>query len=79
MKNILKIILVTATMSMALNVSPVYAGKQPLMEKALRNLERAERALKRAAWNKGGHRVKAIIHVKKAIEEVKMGIAVGAK
>ena len=56
------------------NGTAVYAAKQPLMEIALNNLERAEKALKKAAWNKGGHRVKALHHVRKAIEEIKNGM-----
>ena len=50
-------------------------NNQPLMESALQDLLRAEHTLKKAARNKGGHRVKALRHVKKAIEEVKRGMA----
>lgn len=49
--------------------------RQPLMESALKNLQRAEKALQRASWNKGGHRVKALAHVRQAIDEVRKGMA----
>lgn len=50
------------------------AEKQPMMAKALHNLEDAKQALENATADKGGHRVKALGLVKDAIAEVKNGI-----
>ena len=54
--------------------SQALAEKQPMMAKALNNLEDAKRALEGATADKGGHRVKAIGLVNDAIAEVKSGI-----
>jgi hypothetical protein len=51
------------------------ADPQPAMRSALQNLEQAQQNLKNATADKGGHRVNALDHVAKAIEEVKKGIA----
>jgi len=51
-----------------------FSEKQPHMQKALTALENAEAALKQATADKGGHRAKALEHVKSAIDEVKAGI-----
>ena len=51
-----------------------FAEKQPMMARALNNLEDAKRALEGATADKGGHRVKAIELVNAAISEVKAGI-----
>ena len=66
-------VIMSLMLTFMMTISPVSADNQPLMEIALNNLERAEKALKKAAWNKGGHRVKALHHVRKAIAEVKKG------
>jgi hypothetical protein len=50
------------------------ADRQPAMEKALDHLEAAKDALQNATEDKGGHRVKAIKFVKKAINQVEAGI-----
>lgn len=50
------------------------AEKQPMMQKALNQLEDAKRALEAATADKGGHRVKAIEHVNAAIAETRAGI-----
>jgi len=50
------------------------AMRQPAMERSLQALQNAERILKRALPNKGGHRVKAIKHIQRAIREVRKGI-----
>lgn len=50
------------------------APDQPRMQAALTNLEAAQRALENAQMNKGGHRVKALEYVGKAINEVNKGI-----
>jgi hypothetical protein len=51
------------------------ADPQPAMKSALNNLEQAQNNLKNATADKGGHRVNALGHVSKAIDEVKKGIA----
>ncbi len=51
------------------------ADEQPVMEKALAQLHEVVGTLKAATEDKGGHKVKAIEHVKKAIEQVEKGIA----
>jgi hypothetical protein len=50
------------------------AEKQPLMQSALTHLVKAKKLLNKATHDKGGHRVKAIAHTKKAIKQVKEGI-----
>lgn len=52
----------------------VHAEPQPAMQAALGGLNAALDALQRADNDKGGHRVKAIEHTKKAIEQVEKGI-----
>ena len=47
---------------------------QPRMHAALNSLRRAERELRAADADKGGHREKAIDLVQKAISEVEAGI-----
>jgi hypothetical protein len=56
-------------------VTTADADPQPAMKSALANLEQAQTNLKNATADKGGHRVNALGHVEKAIEEVKKGIA----
>jgi hypothetical protein len=51
---------------------------QPNMESALNALMSARGSLERAAHNKGGHRVRALELTNAAINEVQMGIQVGA-
>lgn len=51
-----------------------YAAPQPHMNAALAALESAEKHLGEAPANKGGHRAKAMEHVKEAIAEVHAGI-----
>lgn len=74
MKNTIKFSIMCLILTTLTYTSPTYADKQPLMEIALNNLERAEKSLEKAAWNKGGHRVKALHHVRKAIAEVRKGM-----
>ena len=50
------------------------AAAQPHMEDALRALRAAMRSLERASRNKGGHRSRAIVLIREAIEEVQAGI-----
>ena len=47
---------------------------QPHMRAALDKLQSARANLEAATEDKGGHRVKALAHVNKAIEEVRKGI-----
>ncbi len=56
-------------------LSAANAERQPLMRSALKDLLSAERKLELATPDKGGHRVKALRHVRKAIKEVEKGIA----
>ncbi len=52
---------------------------QPHMIAALEALKSARAELEMAEHNKGGHRVKALEHVNKAIEQTKKGIEAGEK
>ena len=52
-----------------------FAMRQPAMERTLQVLQNAERALRRARPNKGGHRYRALRHIEQAIHEVREGIA----
>ncbi len=51
---------------------------QPHMTAALAHLEDAKKDLEAAEADKGGHRVKALYYLNKAIDEVNKGIAAGA-
>ncbi len=51
---------------------------QPHMEAALNALLTAQTELKVGEHNKGGHRVKALELVNRAIEQVHLGIAAGS-
>lgn len=51
-----------------------YVPDQPHMQAALDKLQSARSNLEAATDDKGGHRVKALEHVNKAIDEVKAGI-----
>lgn len=50
------------------------SADQPRMQAALDALRQAERELAAADNDKGGHRVKAISHTRKAMAEVEKGI-----
>ena len=60
--------------SFAVISNPVRAENQPLMKMALKHLQVAKSKLKKASHDKGGHRVKAMEHIEKAIAEVQKGI-----
>jgi uncharacterized protein involved in copper resistance len=45
------------------------AGPHPAIQAAIRHLDQAREALEKAEHDFGGHRVKALDHVKKALEE----------
>lgn len=55
-------------------MSTAQAEKQPHMQAALKALQNAEEQLKMASHDKGGHRAKALEHVRAAIAAVKQGI-----
>lgn len=50
-------------------------AQQPHMKAALEALQTAKEQLEKATADKGGHRKKALEHVRKAINEVEKGIA----
>lgn len=58
-----------------LKINAAQAEPQPLMQKALQNLEEARNNLSNATTDKGGHRAKAKQLTEEAIEQVKKGIA----
>jgi hypothetical protein len=66
-------------LSLPLMVACAPAMGQPNMESALNSLQAARSSLERAAHNKGGHRVRALELTNAAINEVQMGIQVGAQ
>jgi hypothetical protein len=47
---------------------------QPEMRAAMDHLRQAQRNLESASHDKGGHRAKALEHVRQAIAEVELGI-----
>lgn len=51
-----------------------FAEPQPNMKEALEHLNAAKASLQKATADKGGHRVKAIELVEKAIEQTQKGI-----
>ena len=55
-------------------VPAVTADPQPKMHAALDSLRAAERALEKAAHDKGGHRAKALQLTREAIDQVQRGI-----
>jgi hypothetical protein len=57
--------------------SPAAIPDQPHMRAALDHLREAKRSLEAANDNKGGHRLKALGDVDKAIDEVNRGIEAG--
>jgi hypothetical protein len=50
------------------------AEPQPAMHNALQHMRQAQAALEKAEHDKGGHRVKALEHLKAAIAETEAGI-----
>lgn len=63
-----------ATAAAALAASPALAG-QPRMQAALAHSQIALAELRAAKPNKGGHRAKAIEHLKYVISQIQEGIA----
>ncbi|HSS22683.1 MAG TPA: hypothetical protein VLL54_21605 [Pyrinomonadaceae bacterium] len=68
-KNILGVVVLLCTLS------SVALADQPYMRAARTDLQQAAAFLRAAMANKGGHRVKALEHVNKAIGYVNQGIA----
>lgn len=60
-------------------VADVFMGNQPKMKLALRRLTEARSELELARANKGGHRKAALDLTNKAIAEVELGLAAGAR
>lgn len=69
---IVKAAIVALAMTMFSGVA--LAEKQPAMEAAIKNLQEARDNLNQATHDKGGHRVKAVKLINKAIAEVRAGI-----
>lgn len=66
---------VTAVLAIVLvGISPANAERNH-MEKAMSALKEAKHHLEKADANKGGHRLKAIDHVDKAMNQVELGIS----
>ena len=61
--------LITLTLS-----NSVLAEPQPLMEAALKSLQKAKWELEHASSDKGSHRIAAIINIDKAIKAIRKGI-----
>jgi type VI protein secretion system component VasK len=53
---------------------PSMAEDQPHMQAALEALRQAEKQLSESSHDKGGHRVRALQHVRQAIAEVERGM-----
>ena len=76
----MKKVLSAAVLSVSLAFSSVaFAEPQPNMKAALEHLRHAKESLEKATPDKGGHRVKALELVSKAIEATEKGIAYDAK
>jgi hypothetical protein len=74
----LKRIIAAAAIAGIAFAAGIAVAAQPKMEAALHSLERARGDLDRAEHDKGGHRVKALELIDRAIEEVRLGIRAGA-
>jgi hypothetical protein len=68
---------IAVTLLGTLATSPVLRADQPHMKAALEALQTAKAELEQAEADKGGHRVKAIEAVDRAINQTRMGIAAG--
>ncbi len=67
------VLALAAAMSM-----PAWAAEdQPDMQAALQHIQQAEQALSHAEHNKGGHRGKAMEHLRAAEAEIQAGIKYG--
>ena len=64
----------TIVLALALLGSIYVHSRQGNMWAAVKNLNQAKKRLQAAKRNKGGHRVKAIHHINKALDHVHAGI-----
>ncbi len=53
---------------------PAFAEEQPHMREALAALKEAEKHLQEAQHDKGGHRAKAMTHVRAAMAQIEAGM-----
>ena len=67
-------LVLTAALALSFATGPATSAPQPMMKKALASLRTAKKQLEAATADKGGHRVKALEHAKKALEETREGI-----
>ena len=58
----------------AMNATPMKAD-QPHMQRALELLRQARAEIQAASPTKGGHRITAVEHINRAIEQVEKGIS----
>ncbi|WP_036551272.1 hypothetical protein [Neptunomonas japonica] len=65
---------VISTLLTLIMSSVVIAESQPLMEAALKSLEKAKWELERASNDKGVHKIAAIINIDQAIKATRKGI-----
>ncbi|BBB30784.1 hypothetical protein [Neptunomonas japonica] len=70
---LVKIAVISTLLTLTIS-SVATAEPQPLMEAALKSLEKAKWELKHASNNKGGHKIAAIINIDKAIKATRKGI-----
>ena len=75
MKRILFAAATAAMLTLAFVSGQAVAERQGKMHDALDNLRQAENLLENASRDKGGHRSNALKFVRRAIKEVKAGIA----
>lgn len=68
------VLLMMSVLMLSFTSTTVLAKRQPAMEGALRALDNAERILRKAIPNKGGHRAKALLFIRKAKKQVRLGI-----
>lgn len=73
MKKILITLFLSSVVMLSFNQS-AFAMRQPAMERSLQVLQNAERILRKARPNKGGHRYKALKHIQEAMYEIRAGI-----
>ena len=70
----LKTALTLVTVFAAMNATSTKAD-QPRMQRALEFLRQARAEIQAASPTKGGHRITAVEHINRAIEQVEKGIA----
>lgn len=77
MKKLVAISLVSMALGgvMGAMTSSALAEPQPAMRQALALMEQARGKLEAATPDKGGHRAKALVHLQRAIDETRQGVA----